>query len=142
MSPEQEAQLRQLLRTSHKLPEPSWNLFNRTSRRFSQLAERMPTIQSQAATGMREQKREETIKQKQQEEKEKQEKQQQKQEEKEKQKIFLESYKKFDKEKKSFKRDIDKETKKLSKLKQPSAIADQREKLRIMKENYDSFFVR
>lgn len=42
MSPEQEAQLRQLLRMSHKLPEPSWNLFNRTSRRFSRFAETEP----------------------------------------------------------------------------------------------------
>lgn len=39
MSPDEEKQLRQLLRKSHQLPEPTWNLIARTTKRFSRLAE-------------------------------------------------------------------------------------------------------
>ena len=41
MSPEQEAQLRHLIRKSQQMPEPSWNLFQRTTKRFSR-ATRIP----------------------------------------------------------------------------------------------------
>jgi hypothetical protein len=42
MSPEEKAQLRQLMRKSTQLPEPSWNLFARTTRRFSRAKPPVP----------------------------------------------------------------------------------------------------
>ena len=35
MSTEDDARLRQLMRMSHELPEPDWNLFKRATKRFS-----------------------------------------------------------------------------------------------------------
>lgn len=35
MGPDEEKQLQQLLFKKRQLPEPSWNLFKRTSKRFS-----------------------------------------------------------------------------------------------------------
>lgn len=35
MGPDEEKQLRQVLRMAHQLPEPDWNLFARTTKRFS-----------------------------------------------------------------------------------------------------------
>lgn len=47
MGPDEEKQLRQLLRKSQQLPEPSWNLFARATKRFSraiQLEEKTKAI--------------------------------------------------------------------------------------------------
>ena len=38
MATEDEKQLRQLLRKAHQLPQPKWDLFARTSTRFSKFA--------------------------------------------------------------------------------------------------------
>ena len=49
---EEEKQLRQLIRQSHQLPEPDWNLFARATKRFSRLrAQQIPfkRIETQAA---------------------------------------------------------------------------------------------
>ena len=42
MTTEDDARLRQLMRMSHELPEPSWNLFARTTKRFSRA--KAPTV--------------------------------------------------------------------------------------------------
>lgn len=39
MGPDEEKQLRQLLSKKQQLPEPTWNLLARTTKRFSRLAE-------------------------------------------------------------------------------------------------------
>lgn len=35
MGPDEEKRLRELLRKSHQLPEPNWNLLKKATRRFS-----------------------------------------------------------------------------------------------------------
>ena len=37
MGPDEDKQLRQLLRKSQQIPEPYWNLFARATKRFSRL---------------------------------------------------------------------------------------------------------
>ena len=39
MGPDEEKRLRQILFKKQQLPEPAWNLFNRTTRRFSRAIE-------------------------------------------------------------------------------------------------------
>lgn len=46
MSPEEKAQLRQLMRK--KLPQPTSELFKRTSKRFSTAASKIPSIEQQS----------------------------------------------------------------------------------------------
>ena len=46
-SPEQMAQLRQVMRKAHQLPEPDWNLFARTTRKWSRLRPEFHRIETQ-----------------------------------------------------------------------------------------------
>lgn len=52
-NPDEDKKLRQLLLMKRKLPEPSWNLFARASKRWSQVRPRFDTIESQAAAAQR-----------------------------------------------------------------------------------------
>lgn len=51
MSPEEKAQLRQLMRKSTQLPEPSWNLFKRVSKRFSRAKQPVAPVDDKASKG-------------------------------------------------------------------------------------------
>ena len=60
MSPDEDKKLRQLLRMSHQLPEPDWNLFNRTTKRWSRLRpefHKMETQQKETEKLLRKQKK-------------------------------------------------------------------------------------
>ena len=48
MGPDEDKKLRQLLRMSKQLPEPDWNLFARTTKRFSSAAPSRMGIERQA----------------------------------------------------------------------------------------------
>ena len=48
MTTEDDARLRQLMRMSHELPEPSWNLFARTTKKWSKMRQAPITIAKQA----------------------------------------------------------------------------------------------
>ena len=47
MSTEEDARLRQVLRMARQLPDPDWNLFRRTTKKWSRLAPLASTVQEQ-----------------------------------------------------------------------------------------------
>ena len=57
-SPEDMAQLRQVVRKAHQLPEPDWNLFARTTKRWSRAAELIPSMIAQQKSQEKESKKE------------------------------------------------------------------------------------
>ena len=59
MGPDEEKKLRQLLLQKRQLPEPDWNLFARTTKRFSRAAkkEEKPIIKLDGKVGERDKKR-------------------------------------------------------------------------------------
>ena len=53
MGPDEEKRLRQLLSMKQQLPEPDWNLFARTSKRFSRLSPEFHKIETQQKSQMK-----------------------------------------------------------------------------------------
>jgi len=129
MSPDEEKRIRQLLLMKRKLPQPDWDLFARTSRRWSVLRDPTQSIESQARieqgkeiVRQRELTRDASLKAKAivQDEKETQKKQQ-----------------KLVKERLAFRKDIENENKKLNKLKHVPDILKRAEVIRTMEQNYE-----
>lgn len=136
MSPEDEAQLRYLMRKKRELPLPLSEILSRTTRRFSSATQPGPSIKQQAQIGALEQQRIESQKKKEDALNVKQELQQQKKE----QQLIKKSAQRYNKEKKSFQKDLEKENVKLKKLKDPRAIVKQAELIRVMNKNYEKRF--
>jgi len=49
--PEDDTQLRHLVRKAHQLPEPTWNLFARTTKQFSRAGQTLRGINAQEMAG-------------------------------------------------------------------------------------------
>ena len=133
MGPDDEKRIRQLLVQKRKLPEPAWNLFARATKRFSQLAERQPSIEAQAKQGAKEQEQIASAQMKQDTLLRKAAEKEQKAAEKEQEKKLKQQVK----ETKSFKADIEKQNVRLSKLKKVPDILRQANLIRIMNENLE-----
>lgn len=137
MGPDEEKKLRQLLLLKRQLPEPDWNLINRATKRFGRFAERGPTMESQAATGAREQQRIDTKRKKDEETRLKQEQAQREKQQKEDQEAISRSIKRYNEEKKAFQQDLNRENSRLNKLKRPESILKRAEIIKQMNKNFE-----
>lgn len=138
MNSEQDAKLRQLLRQSRELPEPSWNLFSRVSKRFSRLADPRVGIERQAKEAQDVSQREEQEKRQVQQQKEKDEKKRADLEKRELEKTVAQKAKQRMKEKKNATKDIERQNTRLAKMKNIPQILRQAEILRTMNTNFES----
>jgi len=140
MGPDEDKKLRQLLLMKRKLPEPAWNLFARTTKRFSALREPQTRFETQASQAVQQQKEIESTQQKQDAVQRKAAEKAEKAAEKEKLDIFAKSILRRAKAKKEFKTDINKENTRLNKLRTPGNIIKQADKIKTMQQNYEAFF--
>ena len=127
MTTENDKQLRQLLRKSKQLPEPDWNLIARATKKWSSARAAMPRTENPSVLT---------------EVKKEQDKKPDKKQDKEA-KLLAQKNKKAAKEIKDFKKDIQRQEKRVAMLKRPSEKKRKLEAtLETMKENFKSFYGR
>lgn len=138
MTTEDDKQLRQVLRMMNKLPDPDWNLFARTTKRWSSSRPAMPTIKSMAQSKQNLELQRQKQVEKDEYAKKKIEAKDKVKAEKEKQQIISQSIHQYKREKKAFEKDLNRMNTRLDRLKNPKKIIRQAEIIKTMNENLEN----